>query len=185
MSALGSRCCARAFSGCGVWVSHCGGFSSRGAPLSSAASAVVAPAVSCPAACGVFMDQGSKRCLLQWILNHWTTREALNLTNFYVRTLQPCFQGSPARTHLSDFVSAVPTKRGPFRPQQTSCLVPADLFVSPPLSMDCWLRLECTPFFSCWNSLLRSCLSSSHRIKFSFVCAAVSQCCLLSFSNPY
>ena len=126
MSALGSRCCARAFSGCGVWVSHCGGFSSRGAPLSSAASAVVAPAVSCPAACGVFMDQGSKRCLLQWILNHWTTREALNLTNFYVRTLQPCFQGSPARTHLSDFVSR--------RPHQTwSVPATADL-----LSCACW-----------------------------------------------
>ena len=56
----------------GLSSSRCGGLSlSRPLPLRStgsrrAGSAVVAHAPSCPAACGIFPDQGSNPCLLHW-----------------------------------------------------------------------------------------------------------------------
>ena len=38
----------------------------------------MAPGPSCPVACGLFPDQALNLCPLPWlILNHWTTREAL------------------------------------------------------------------------------------------------------------
>ena len=45
--------------------------------LGMGASVVVVHGLSCPAACGIFPDQGSNRCPLhcKQILNHWTTRE--------------------------------------------------------------------------------------------------------------
>ena len=64
---------------CGVWASHCGGFSCCGARalgawasvvvargLQSADSVVVAHGLSCSAACGIFPDQGSNPCPLHW-----------------------------------------------------------------------------------------------------------------------
>ena len=71
---------------CGVRASHCGGFScyrawalgarasvivARGLSLMacglySAGSVVVAPGLSCSAACGIFPDQGSSPCPLHW-----------------------------------------------------------------------------------------------------------------------
>ena len=68
---LGLRFCVWAFSSCsergllsswGAWSSHCGG--SSYAWCSSrvqVGSVVVAQALSCPEACGVFPDQGSNR----------------------------------------------------------------------------------------------------------------------------
>ena len=41
MATLGLRCCARAFSSCGVWSSHCGGFSCCGARALGARALVV------------------------------------------------------------------------------------------------------------------------------------------------
>ena len=40
---------------------------------------VVVQRLSCPEACGIFLDQGSKlyRCIGRRILKHWTTREVL------------------------------------------------------------------------------------------------------------
>ena len=70
--------------GCGAWASHCGGllwsmgsrhagFSSCRAgsvavarELQSAGSVVVAHGLSCSAACGIFLDQGSNPCPLHW-----------------------------------------------------------------------------------------------------------------------
>ena len=64
---------------CGVRASHCGGFSccraralgaqasvvvARG--LQSAGSVVVVHGLHCSAACGIFLDQGSNPCPLQW-----------------------------------------------------------------------------------------------------------------------
>ena len=47
LAALGLRCCAWAFSGCGARASHCGGFSYCGAQaLGAGASVVVAHALS-------------------------------------------------------------------------------------------------------------------------------------------
>ena len=96
LAALGLCCCARAFlqlwragatlhcrAGatlrCGVQASHCSGFSccraqSLGARapvvvahgLQSAASVIVAHELSCSAACGTFLDQGSNPCPLHW-----------------------------------------------------------------------------------------------------------------------
>ena len=43
LAVLGLRCCARAFSSCGEWASHCSGFSCCGAQaLGAQASVVVA-----------------------------------------------------------------------------------------------------------------------------------------------
>ena len=71
---MGRHCCARAFSGCGKWgllsscgvqASCCGGFSCFGAQaLGTWASVVVAHGLSCPEACGTFLDQGSNQCPL-------------------------------------------------------------------------------------------------------------------------
>ena len=45
---------------CSVWASHCGGFSCRRAQ----ASVVVVHGLSCPEACGIFLDQRSNLCPL-------------------------------------------------------------------------------------------------------------------------
>ena len=87
LAVLGPRCCTRTFfqlrrAGatlcCGAWVSHCGGFSlwSTGSrhvgsvvvarELQSAGSVVVAHGLSCSAACGIFLGQGSNPCPLHW-----------------------------------------------------------------------------------------------------------------------
>ena len=64
---------------CGAQASHCGGFSCCGAwalgvrasvvaarGLSSFGSRALEPRLSCSAACGIFLDQGSKPCSLHW-----------------------------------------------------------------------------------------------------------------------
>ena len=95
LAALGLHCCTQAFSSCGKQgatlccgkgASLCSGFScgafmgfhrcSSQAPecrLSSfdfqaleQASVVVAQRLSCPEACGIFLDQGSSPCPLHW-----------------------------------------------------------------------------------------------------------------------
>ena len=81
LAALGLWCCSWAFSSCSVWASHCNGFSCcRAQALGHAGSVVVVHGLSCPVACGIFLDQWLNLCLLhwQWILNHWTTREVPN-----------------------------------------------------------------------------------------------------------
>ena len=63
---------------CGVWASHCYGFSCGTWAPGSWASVVVAHGLRCPTACGIFPDQGFKThvpCIGRWILNHWTTRK--------------------------------------------------------------------------------------------------------------
>ena len=78
-----------AFSRGGTGASHRRGFS-YGAQasvvavhrLQSTGSVVVVQGLSCPAACGIFLDQGSKDqtgvpCAGRQILNHWTTGEVL------------------------------------------------------------------------------------------------------------
>ena len=67
LAALGLHCCAWAFSSCGKWASHCGGFSCcRAWTPGALASAAVAHRLSCPVACGIFPDQGSNPCPLNW-----------------------------------------------------------------------------------------------------------------------
>ena len=67
LAALGLHCCAWAFSSCGKWASHCGGFSHcRAGTPGALASAVVAHRLSCPVARGIFPDQGSNPCPLNW-----------------------------------------------------------------------------------------------------------------------
>ena len=57
----------RLLSGCGAWVSHCSVFSCCWAwALGCLNSVVVAHRLSCPAACGILLDQGSNLCLLLW-----------------------------------------------------------------------------------------------------------------------
>ena len=54
-----------ASSGCGVQASHCSGFFSREAQAQEPkGSVVVEHGLSCPAACGIFLDQGSNLCPL-------------------------------------------------------------------------------------------------------------------------
>ena len=47
---------------CGVWAFHCGGFSCCGAR----GSVVVVLGLSCPMACGIFLDRGLSPCPLHW-----------------------------------------------------------------------------------------------------------------------
>ena len=90
MAVLGPHCCGQAFSnweergllsGCRAPASHCSGFSWwRAQALGARASIAGANGLSRHAACGILPDQGSSLCLLhrRWILNHWTTGEAVN-----------------------------------------------------------------------------------------------------------
>ena len=78
-AALGVRCYTWAFSSCGkwrllsscgAWASHCRGFSCCGAwALECASSVAVAHRLSCPVACGIFLDQGSTLCPMHWQRN--------------------------------------------------------------------------------------------------------------------
>ena len=58
------------------------GLSSCGSRALERGSVVVARGLSSPVACALFLDQGSNwvPCIARWILNHWTTREALVLS---------------------------------------------------------------------------------------------------------
>ena len=61
---------------CGVWASHCSGFSLKSMDSGTQALAAAHRGVSCPVACGIFPDQGSNPCphfTGRWILNPWTT----------------------------------------------------------------------------------------------------------------
>ena len=66
-TALGLHCCTWAFSSCSTWASHCSGFSccKAWAP-GCVGSVVVAHRLSCPVACGIFLEQGSNPCPLHW-----------------------------------------------------------------------------------------------------------------------
>ena len=75
MAALGLRCCARAFSSCGergLLFTAVSGFSLQWLLLLQsmgsrhAGSVVVVHGLSCSAACGIFLDQGSNPCPLHW-----------------------------------------------------------------------------------------------------------------------
>ena len=70
-------CCTWAFSICGRWgllsscgeqASHCSGFSSWEQGTGSG-SVDVACGLSCPAACGIFLNQRSNTCPLHWQVN--------------------------------------------------------------------------------------------------------------------
>ena len=50
-----------------LWASHCGGFPyCRAWVLGTWPSVVVVHGLSCPAACGIFLDQGLNLCPLHW-----------------------------------------------------------------------------------------------------------------------
>ena len=76
LAVLGLLCCKQAFSSCGEWgllsscpapASHCCGFSYCGAQaLATWASVLVVHGLSCPMACGIFLDQGLNLCPLYW-----------------------------------------------------------------------------------------------------------------------
>ena len=63
----------------GAWSSRCSGFSCcRPRALGPAGSVVVVQELSCPAACGIFLDPWKNlSCIGRWILSHWTIREVL------------------------------------------------------------------------------------------------------------
>ena len=83
LAALGAHCRrqGQAFSSCGEWgllsscggqASHCGGFFyCRTWALGSMGFSIVTRGLCCPAARGIFPEEGSNPCPL----NHWTTRE--------------------------------------------------------------------------------------------------------------
>ena len=75
---------------CGVWASHCGGFSCCGArAVGARASVVVAHGLSCSAACGIFPEQGSNPCPLHWQAD--SEKEQSRLVKL-VNCLQKCMQ---------------------------------------------------------------------------------------------
>ena len=82
LAALDLFCCTQAFSSCGAWASHCGGFSCGRAQvlgtrasvlaacgLQRAGSIVVAQGPNCSVAHGIFPDQGLNPSLLYWQVN--------------------------------------------------------------------------------------------------------------------
>ena len=94
LAVLGLRWWVRAFSRGGTRACHCRGFSYGAQVVGAQASAVavhrfqstgpvvVVQGLSCPAACRIFLDQGSKDqtgvpYTGRQILNHWTSREVL------------------------------------------------------------------------------------------------------------
>ena len=99
---LGLHCYAQAFSSCGVWAFHCGGFFCCGAQaLGTQASIAVSHGlsncgtwISYPAECGISQtrDQTCVPCIGRWILHRWTTREVHNLFYFLqvLFTMQIC-----------------------------------------------------------------------------------------------
>ena len=57
----------RGYSNSGAWASHCGGFySPRAQVLEPWSWVVVVHRLSCPMACGIFLEQGSSPCPLHW-----------------------------------------------------------------------------------------------------------------------
>ena len=79
LDVLGLRCSTRAFSSCraqGLLFLQCVGFSLMWLLLWSTdswreGSIVVAHELSCPAACGIFLDQGLNLCPLHWQVNSY------------------------------------------------------------------------------------------------------------------
>ena len=61
LAALGLSRCVQAFSSCGSWASHCSGFSCWGAWTPG-----VGHGLSCPAACGIFLEQDSSPSPSHW-----------------------------------------------------------------------------------------------------------------------
>ena len=82
VAVLGLRCCSRSLSSfgepgllssCGAQAFHCGSFSFGGARAPELVGPVaVMHGLSCPMACGVFLDQGLNLCppVVRRILNH-------------------------------------------------------------------------------------------------------------------
>ena len=85
LAELGLRCCVTklpkvgAASSCGARARHRGGFSCFGASAPGRVGSVaVVHRLSWPAACGIFLDQGSNPCPLHWQVDSstlWTSRE--------------------------------------------------------------------------------------------------------------
>ena len=67
------------YSSCVMQASHCGGLSWCGSQALELGLSSCVYRLSCPAACGIFQDQGSNLVpsVGRQILNLWTTREAL------------------------------------------------------------------------------------------------------------
>ena len=72
---MGLHCCTSTFSSCSMWgllsscgaqASHYSAFSCCGGRAVSTGSVVGAHGVSCSAACGIFLDEGSNLYLLHW-----------------------------------------------------------------------------------------------------------------------
>ena len=78
-------------SNCGAWTSHCGGFySPRAQAVHPWSWAVVVHRLSCPMACGIFLDEGSSPCPPHWQVGSkpLDTREVLCYSFNYC---QGCF----------------------------------------------------------------------------------------------
>ena len=95
MAVLDLRCCVRAFFSWGewgppppLWCVHLLWwllFWGAWAP-GMQASVVVAHGLSCPVACGIFLDPrdwAPVSCIGRWSLNHWTTREVLSVLSLH------------------------------------------------------------------------------------------------------
>ena len=63
MAALDLHCCMQAFSSCSVWGPF---FIAMCRLLIAVVSVAEALGLSCPAACGIFPEQGSNQYLLHW-----------------------------------------------------------------------------------------------------------------------
>ena len=88
MVALGLPCCMLVFSSCGEWGATlcCGAQASRCDDFSRFRAALKGTWLSCPAVCGVFLDQGSNPYSLHW----WADSSPLD------------HQGSPAYVLYKD-----------------------------------------------------------------------------------
>ena len=111
LAVLSLCCCAQAFSGCSEWgllfscgvqASHCGGFSCcRAHALDTWASVVVAQALSCSSACGIFPDQGSNPCPLHWQADSYPLYHLGSHIPIFIHLLADLLRGSHGQMFIA------------------------------------------------------------------------------------
>ena len=110
-------CCAQAFSSCSEWgllfscgvqASHCGGFSCcRAHALDTWASVVVAQALSCSSACGIFPDQGSNPCPLHWQADSYPLYHLGSHIPIFIHLLADLLRGSHGQMFIAHHRNAL------------------------------------------------------------------------------
>ena len=98
---IGLHCCVQAFSSCGEW----GLLSDCSALVIVMVSLVAACRLSCPLACGIFLEKGlnSFHCIDREILNHWTIREVFSMSFDIIA----CWNSRTVKFLIADIITVI------------------------------------------------------------------------------